>query len=105
MTNEAAERLREYMHRLLDAAHERSAGAAPLDALRNLVDAVTALEARAIRSSGEFHVWAEERMVTEARDEATALLTRLLATPSPSAETPSTPRGPYVDRGEDDESW
>ena len=62
-------------------AHERSAGAASLDALRNLVDAVNALEARAIRSSGEFHVWAEERMVTEARDEAAAILRSAGAAP------------------------
>jgi hypothetical protein len=47
-----------------------------LDVLSNLVDAVTALENRSIRSGGEFHVWAEERMVTEARDEARAYLAR-----------------------------
>jgi hypothetical protein len=55
--------------------------AAPAEGLRealdNLVVAVDALEARAIRSGGEFHVWAEERMVTEARDEARAALARL----------------------------
>jgi hypothetical protein len=50
---------------------------AAVDALEALADAATALENRAIRSGGEFHVWAEERMVTEVRDEARAILRRL----------------------------
>jgi hypothetical protein len=54
-------------------------------ALRALVEGVTALEKRAVRSSGEFHVWAEERMVTEARDEAANLLASLLEEPQPVA--------------------
>lgn len=47
------------------------------EALQQLADAATALENRAIRSSGEFHVWAEERMLTDARDEAREALARL----------------------------
>jgi hypothetical protein len=49
---------------------------ATVDALEMLADAATALENRAVRSGGEFHVWAEERMVTEARDKARAVLRR-----------------------------
>lgn len=44
------------------------------EALERLADAATALENRAIRSGGEFHAWVEERMLTEARDEARRIL-------------------------------
>jgi len=65
---------------LAAVGYRLSPAAAPAEGLRealdNLVVAVDALEARAIRFGGEFHVWAEERMVTEARDEARAALVR-----------------------------
>ena len=57
--------------------------------LRDLVECVNALENRAIRSSGEFHVWAEQRMVTESRDRAAAFLQA--TEPSPAAEPDPTP--------------
>lgn len=43
--------------------------------VKRLLNAVDALEARSIRSGGEFHVWAEERELTAARDAIRARLT------------------------------
>ena len=59
---------------LRNRAEDYEAAFAALDALAH---AVTALENRSIASAGEFHVWAEERLVTEARDEAQRVLRRI----------------------------
>ena len=65
------------------------------EGLRELVLCVDALENRAIRNGGEFHVWIEERQLTEARDEARALL-------DPAPSEPYT--GPGASAGMDSEA-